>query len=332
MSHGPSYSRHRRSPIQVEPLEGRTLLSAVKARTPQGQTQLVITPSSQYVSQEQGSFTVNLNLTKVYENQATAALGEPLTVDFSASMGPSGGGTPEAASSFFTPYHETVTFPAGALVETVTVPVRSSETVTAPTALSLSATPTSEAQGVAPNSLTVPLYSGPDAYPPTITDVRLVTQGKVASAVVLGFSKPMAQTTVENVHSYRILSRPKTSSKRGFLFWGGSTTTEFQSFPIAAAKYDPSASTVTLTLKRPVRASSLYQVSSAYPLQGHELTDAKGQAVATPGPYGFWMENGFTKPIHPTSGATPSLVGPLRTTYKSDSPASNFFNPMKGFK
>jgi hypothetical protein len=174
------------------------------------------------------------------------------------------------------------------------------------------------------------LYSGPDASPPTITGVRLVTQGKLASAVVLGFSKPMAQATVEEIHNYRILSRPKQTSRKGFLFWGGSTTTEIRTFPIAAASYDPSTSTVTLTLKRPARASSLYEISSAYPLKGHEVTDTEGQALASPSTYGFAMVDGFTSLIHPIPGFTPSPVGPLKTTRRTDSPASNL-NPLKGF-
>src|SRR5262249_38753405 len=136
--------------------------------------------------------------------------------------------------------------------------------------------------------------------------------------------------TVEDIHNYRILSRPKRTSQKGFLFWAGSTTTEIQSFAIAAAKYDPSTSTVTLTLKRPARVSSLYEVSSAYPLKGHELTDTEGQPLASPSTYGLVMVDGFTNLIHPIPGVTPSPVGPLKTTRKTDSLASNL-NPLKGF-
>jgi hypothetical protein len=140
----------------------------------------------------------------------------------------------------------------------------------------------------------------------------------------------MAQATVEDIHNYRILSRPKLTSRKGFLFWGGETTTEIPSFPIAAANYDPSTSTVTLTLERPARASSLYEVSSAYPLNGHELTDTEGQTLASPSTYGFVMVDGFTDFIHRITGVTPSPVGPLKTTRRTDSPVSNL-NPLKGF-
>jgi hypothetical protein len=140
----------------------------------------------------------------------------------------------------------------------------------------------------------------------------------------------MAQATVEDISNYRILSRPRQTSHKGFLFWSGSTTTEIQSFPIAAASYDPSTSTVTLTLKRPARASSLYEVSSAYPLDGHELTDTEGRPLSDPSTYGLVTGDGFTNLIHPIPGVSPSPVGPLKTTLRTDSPASNL-NPLKGF-
>ena len=129
----------------------------------------------------------------------------------------------------------------------------------------------------------IQLYSSPDATPPTITSVRVVTHGKLASALVVGFSKPMAPATVENIHNYRILSPTRTIHHGSFLFglFGGgalgSDTTETQSFPIAAATYDPSTATVTLALKRRVKASSLHEISSAYPIGGHELTSLEGQ-------------------------------------------------------
>jgi hypothetical protein len=330
MSDEPRHRLRRRSPIQVEPLEGRALLSAVKATTPPGQAQLVISPSSQYVNQQEGSFAVTVYLKKEYNSQAAATLDEPLTVDISASIALPGSVTFEAASPIFAPFHESVTFPAGASAESVSVPIISSAITTAPAEIYLSASPTSGPKGVLALSVPVYLYSGPDTSPPTITGIQLVTQGRLASAVVLGFSKPMAEAAVEDIHNYRILSRPKWTSHKGFLFWGGATTTEIRSFPIAAANDDPSTSTVTLTLKRPARASSLYEVSSAYPLEGHELTDTEGQPLAGPSTYGFVMVDGFTNLIHPIPGVTPSPVGPLKTTRRTASPASEL-NPVKGF-
>jgi hypothetical protein len=205
----------------------------------------------------------------------------------------------------------------------VTVPIISGASAPGPVPIYLSATPASWSAGD-PSSTqqTVTLYSSPDAVPPTITSVQLVTQGKLATGVVLGFSKPMAQATVEDIHNYRILSQPIMIDHNSLLgrlssglFGGLSATMLYHSFPIAAATYDPSASTVTLTLKRPAKASSLYEIANAYPLTGHELTDLEGQA-ATQGddPGILFLGGGFTALVHPNPRVFLSPVGPLRST------------------
>jgi hypothetical protein len=275
-----------------------------------------------YVNQQEGAFTVTLYLKKGILNGLTgaeplAALDEPLTVDFSASLDPPGSGTTEAASPIFAPIHESVTFPAGVSTETVTVPIISSVATPGPVGIIYLSASTSPSLGIPSGDAIVTLYSSPDAAPPTITSVQLVTQGKLASAVVLGFSKPMMKATVENIHNYRILSEPTMIDHPAFLsgiFGGESETTVYHSFPIAAATYDPSTSTVTLTLKRPAKASSLYEISSAYPLKGHELTDTEGQPLAG---QSILEEGGkFTILVHPIFGATPSAVGPLKSTLR----------------
>jgi hypothetical protein len=101
--------------------------------------------------------------------------------------------------------NESVTFPAGASTETVAVPIISSVAMPGPMPIDLSAASTSPSVAVASAEEVVGL-SSPDATPPTITGVQLVTQGKVASAVVHGFSKPTAPATVAKIHDCRILS------------------------------------------------------------------------------------------------------------------------------
>jgi hypothetical protein len=331
MTDEPRYRLRRRSPIQVELLEGRALLSAVKTTTRPEMTELVISPSSQYVNQQEVSFTVTLYLKKDSNLQAAATLAAPLTLEFSASTDYPGVVTTEAPSPVFAPFHESVTFPAGTSAETVTVPIISSKPTIGSTEIWLSAAAPTLGPSVFPSLPgSLYLYSSQDASPPVITDVHLVTQGKLASAVVLGFSKPMAQATVENVQNYRILTRPTLTTHKAFLFWSGSTTREMHSFPIAAANYDPSTSKVTLTLKRPARASSVYEVSSAYPLDGHELTDTEGQPLASPNVFNA-IQDGFTKLIHPIAGVIPSIEGSLKFKAKIDSPVSNFFHPTRGF-
>jgi len=321
-----------------------TPLSAVRRTKPQPQTELVVRSSSVGVNQQEGAFTVTLYLKKGIINgltgaQPAAVLDAPLTVDFSASLERTGSGTTEAASPIFAPFHELVTFPPGASIETISVPIISSVATPGPVPIYLSAATELSSLGVpsggamteyysGPNATgVVELYSSPDTVPPTIISVQLVTHGKRASAVVLGFSKPMAAATVDNILNYRVLSRPKMIGHPGFLpllFGGGSGTTEYKSFPIAASTYDPSTSTVTLTLKRPVIASKLYEVSSAYPIKGHELTDPEGQrlgsqpilamAAATVNHNDSGGE--FTILVHPIPGDTPLAVGPLKTTYR----------------
>jgi hypothetical protein len=55
-----------------------------------------------------------------------------------------------------------------------------------------------------------------------------------------------------------------------------------RSFPIKAATYDPSTSTVTLTLKKPAKWSVLYALQDAPELAGHELADLQGHALEEP--------------------------------------------------
>jgi hypothetical protein len=372
MPDDPHHISRRRSAFQVESLESRALLSVAAAATPASpivattpvspivasaplsvvrpsksrpQTQLVVSTSNPSVNQQQGSFTVNLYLKKgildaLTGAQPAAVLDVPLTVDFSASLDRPGSGTTEAASPIFAPFHESITFPPGASIETVTVPIISSTATPGPVAIYVAAAPAPSFSGVpsagampaaisGPNATgMVELFSSPDMAPPAITGAQLVTHGKHASAVVLGFSKAMAAATVDNIHNYRILSRPRMIDHAGFLpllFGGGSDTTEYRSFPITAATYDPSTSTVTLTLKRPILASKVYAVSSAYPFKGHELTDPEGQRLGSQPIFAIaaaTVPNSdpggeFTILIHPNPGTTPPAVGPLKTTYRT---------------
>ena len=276
MSDDPRRKSRRRGHIQVEPFESRALLSAVTASAlPPSNVGVVINTSGSSVNQQQGSFTLTLSLQKM-AGGGYAALNWPLTVTFRASLDEQSDSRltePDVASPIFAPFTGSVTFPAGVSTETVTVPIVSSVATSGPVTIWLFAAPPPTSEVVKNSALTggngfIQLYSSPDATPPTITSVRVVTHGKLASALVLGFSKPMAPATVENIHNYRILSPTRTIHHGSFLFglFGGgalgSDTTETQSYPIAAATYDPSTATVTLALKRRVKASSLHEISS----------------------------------------------------------------------
>ncbi len=283
---------------------------------------VLITPSSAYVNQQQGSFIVDLDLVKVQAayndgHHQDRMLDEPVTVDLNASLESTAGGPSTASSSIFAPVSESVTFPAGVAKETVDVPINSTMATPGPATILLSATTTSSSVSTsAPADLqggrdAVTLYSGSAA---SITSVQLVTEGKLASAIVLGFNAPMTPASVENIQNYRILSRPITIAHKSswtFSFSEGpgtfqSVTQKYQTLPLAAANYDASASTVTLTLERPVKASTLYAVSSAYPVDGHELFDPEGEPLTQTGPS---QGGNFTILVHGNSVATLMPVG-----------------------
>ena len=276
----PRHKSRRRTPFQVEPLEGRGLLSAVTASTPvsvvmastaPAPAQLVLNASSTYVNQQQSSFTVTVSLKKGIligpkGPQPAAPLDQPLTVDFSASLEQPASGTTDAASPIFAPFHESVTFPAGASTETVTVPIISSAATAGPVTIYLSAAPTSSTSlGIPNGNGNVELYSSPDATPPTFTGVQLVNQGQPVRR------RARLQQTDGNGDCGRhpqlsdlVAARDDPPHRFFFgLIGGWSTSSVIHSFPIAAATYDPSTLSVTLTLKRPARASSLYEITSA---------------------------------------------------------------------
>jgi hypothetical protein len=91
----------------------------------------VVNASNLYVNQQEGAFTVIVSLKKGIFNaltgaQPAAVLDEPLTVDFVASLDPTGSGTTATTRPIAVIVHESVTSPAGASTKTVAVPISSS--------------------------------------------------------------------------------------------------------------------------------------------------------------------------------------------------------------
>jgi hypothetical protein len=274
--------------VQIELLEVRGLLSgAVSGSDVQnlGVTATLDVQAPADVNQEQGAFTVTMTLQTLVKQGPTvafqnAALDYPLTVDLGASLASAG------SPGIFEPVNESVTFPPGVSTETVSVPINSTVATAGPVTIDLSAkTSSSSVLPIGPPQ-SLALYGTPDAIPPTIMGVQPITKGSRTSAIAITFSKPMAPSTVENIHNYVVTSWPKTQYQWDVFSRVGlsdpTANMNVGTFPIKAASYDPGTSTVTLTLTRPTRSSSLYAVKSPRTLAGHELTDSEGHPLAEP--------------------------------------------------
>ena len=128
----------------------------------------------------------------------------------------------------------------------------------------------------------VELYSSPDATPPTITSVQLVTSRPARVSRRARLQQTDGAGDCGKYPQLSDLVAAQDDPPHRFSLWahrGWSTATTYHSFPIAAATYDPSTSTVTLTLKRPAKASSLYEITSAYPLRRTRAHRSGGSAA-----------------------------------------------------
>ena len=84
---------------------------------------------------------------------------------------------------------ERVTFPSGGSTETVAVPIDSGVAAPGPMPIIPLGGVAVAVRHHSERRRRVGLYSSPDATTSTITSVQLVTQGEVASAVVVGSAK-----------------------------------------------------------------------------------------------------------------------------------------------
>lgn len=280
---------------------------------------------------EDGAFRVVLSLTNKEPHTLRAApttLATPLTVKLVASAQPDWSNGTASESPYFPTVQKSVTIPAGASSTTVSIPIGGIPSTYGGMPISLLAVPVS-APNVEGGSGNVSLLNTFESLPPSIISAQAVTQDKLASAVVVRFSRPMEPSTAGNMSNYRVLSTPVIHKRNGFLFWGGSASEQYGSFPIAAANYDPATLSVSLTLQHPVPSSSLYAVTNAYPVKS-TLTDL-GARPLTMDQYGFGLLNGFgtgefTVLIHPNPNVSASPVRRLTKSWGTSAPASNLFS------
>ena len=125
----------------------------------------------------------------------------------------------------------------------------------------------------------IDVVSGPDAIPPTITDVHTIQKGHKITGISMTFSKAMDPASVQDVRDYRL-------------------TPNFGAHPRAtalkSAQYDPATDTVILTTRGSLNPSATYQIGAAMgsasngaeglvDLQGNALNETFGGVGGIPG-------------------------------------------------
>jgi hypothetical protein len=236
---------------------------------------LIQTPGP-YISQQASELDVNLVRTAA---PARRRADGSLTVEFSATAGASSGGVPDGSGSEghgFTAVDESVTFAPGQTTQTVAVPIdsRTQNPGLLPIVFAVTPPPGSGAG----SRSTVYLVRGPQFIPPAIIGVRVVKRG-----ITITFSKPMATTTVENVHNYAVEHRPSQDLSVADLTGVGliqRLNNTASRVVLRRAVYDPTTSTVTLIPKDSWPSSGTYEISSPSSLGSRRSGPHKAQPLA----------------------------------------------------
>jgi Bacterial Ig-like domain len=174
---------------------------------------------------------------------------------------PAGGSLTPATGT--PPEMQSVTFPAGVASVTVTVSLAQLESSTGSAQLALSIVGGgSQVYGV---SQQIDVVSGPDAIPPTITDVHTILSGRKVTGISMTFSKAMDPASVQEVRDYAL-------------------TPNFGAHPrkvaIKSAQYDSATDTVILTPRGSLDPTKTYQIGAGrgdlVDLQGNGLNETYG--------------------------------------------------------
>jgi hypothetical protein len=271
----------RRESFQVEGLEERSLMSGLAPHQRYFQMLGIGTPSN-FVSQQVSALDVTLT-----RSGLESLLNQPLTVNFSASLGSTTvGAQPTAqlasASDTFTPVNESITFPAGVTTETVRIPVNSGAANPGSVRIALSVS--SSTPGVMGGVDRVYLVAGPadlPPIPPSITNAHLVFQGTKAVAFAITFNTAMSPKSVENLHDYVVTTGTNGITPGSLVSWLTFNGTETRvTVPLKGAHYDPATYTVTLFPTHPLKTSVLYGITRATPLPKDAFIDLQGTKVA----------------------------------------------------
>jgi hypothetical protein len=172
-----------------------------------------------------------------------------------------------------------VTFPAGIVRITVPVPLAQLASPTGDTHLGLNI----QGGGLQVYGTNQQIYvvSGPDAIPPTITDVHTIQRGHKINGISMTFSKAMDPASVQNVRDYRL-----TPNFRA----------DLRATALKSAQYDPATDTVVLTTRSPLNPRATYQIGppkwmgfngteALVDLQGNALNETVGGLGGVPGAF-----------------------------------------------
>ncbi len=163
---------------------------------------------------------------------------------------------------------------------------------------------TSSARQVKGSSATVYLASSPDAIPPSIIGVQ-----RVAGGIAVTFSKPMDQTTVQNIHNYVVKFSPTQNFSLENLYGVGlvqALDNTTQKIPLRRATYNPATNTVLLVATEQLGPNGSYTISNPAsllakkprPSNARPLTDVEGNALDQGGKSGaFSIRIGKGKPF-----------------------------------
>jgi hypothetical protein len=311
-----SSTSRRNVPLRVEPLEHRALLNGSgphdATQTVHGIQNVTIQVQSAYISQQSSG--IDVTLVRAARAGRHNVQG-PLTVDFSAAVGPTAVSNPplsDSSGQAITPVNELVTFAAGQSTASLVIPIDSaaSSPGLVPVVLSVG----SPSRLVHGSSATVYLARDANAVPPSITEARVIRHG-----INLTFSKSMSPASVDNVHNYAVKFVPSKQFGLAQLTSVGliqTLATTPQSIPIRKAVYNPKNLTVTLIPKASwpsggsleIRSPATLNSNRSGPGTAKPLADLQGNPINFNGMAGGAFAISISKG-HPYTAAPPTLSG-----------------------
>ena len=291
-------SRRASFQLQVEPLEGRLVLS------------VGFSTGYYTVSDHAGTATITLS------DDGISGTADQAVLSVS-------GGTAVPGVDY-TPETKTIHFAAGQTTQTVQVPVIPGNPLegTRVVDLTLSATaggpPTAEAY--------ILITHNSDTTPPTVTSAKVLTKGSNVTGFVITFSKDMAPGPVQDVNNYAVANPRSFRVLRGldYAYYA-------QTIPLKSATYDPATHSVTLTPAGKVQKALFFQISDPGTFAELSLMGQLLKSKTQPSPSQLLMQpspitDTTGNPLDALGGGTPN--GHFSTIAASGRAANKFVNTL----